>query len=56
MELQIEINETKAKKNLQISLAVFKTLKECSLIILALPIEDLINPCQELIEQFQNMQ
>ena len=48
-------NENNEKKARERKLANFvscdlRILKECSLIILALPIKDLINPCQELID------
>ena len=48
-------NENNEKKARERNLANFvscdlRILKECSLIILALPIKDLINPCQELID------
>ncbi len=46
-----EINERKAKERKLTNFVScdLRILKECSLIILALPIEDLINPPQELI-------
>ncbi len=48
-------NETNARKAKDRKLANFVScdlgiLRECSIIILALPIKDLINPCYELIE------
>ena len=47
-----ENNEKKARERKLANLVScdLRILKECSLIILALPIKDLINPCQELID------